>query len=169
MEEWAQRAEGSGGVGNLARKVVKPASAGRKLTIKPFKGASARASVVVPVGQIARRARRARLSLPPSRRHRPAVGLPLPPHRRSPAPAAAAEKPKLPADFEAKAWDALSGAIDAIHAKARPRSIITHIYTGPHTTAFARWTPILKDFCRRLSPPIPRFQSPPSTPFNFIP
>ena len=78
MEEWAQRAEGSGGVGNLARKVVKPASAGRKLTIKPFKGASARASVVVPVGQIARRARRARLSLPPSRRHRPAVGLPAP-------------------------------------------------------------------------------------------
>jgi hypothetical protein len=137
MEEWAQRAEGSGGVGNLARKVVKPASAGRKLTIKPFKGASARASVVVPVGQIARRARRARLSLHPSQRHRPAVGSPLPPHRRSPAPAAAAEKPKLPADFEAKAWDALSGAIDAIHAKARPRSIITHIYTGPHTTAFA--------------------------------
>jgi hypothetical protein len=40
------------------------------------------------------------------------------------------------------------------------------LYTGPHTTAFARWTPILKDFCRRVSAPTPRFQSPPSTPFN---
>jgi hypothetical protein len=40
------------------------------------------------------------------------------------------------------------------------------LYTGPHTTAFARWTPILKDFARRISPPTPRFQSPPSTPFN---
>ena len=28
------------------------------------------------------------------------------------------------------------------------------------------WTPILKDFSRRLSPPTPRFQYPPSTPFN---
>ena len=40
------------------------------------------------------------------------------------------------------------------------------LYTGPHTTPLARWTPILKDFCRRLSPPTPRFQSPTSTPFN---
>ena len=40
------------------------------------------------------------------------------------------------------------------------------LYTGPHTTAFARWTPFLKDFSRRISPPTPRFQSPPSTPFN---
>ena len=40
------------------------------------------------------------------------------------------------------------------------------LYTGPHTTAFARWTPILKDFCRHVSAPTPRFQSPPSTPFN---
>jgi hypothetical protein len=38
--------------------------------------------------------------------------------------------------------------------------------TGPHTTASAWWTPILKDFARRISPLIPRFQSPPSTPFN---
>lgn len=38
MEEWASRGEGSG-VGNLARKVIKPTSTGRKLTIKPFKGA----------------------------------------------------------------------------------------------------------------------------------
>ena len=28
------------------------------------------------------------------------------------------------------------------------------------------WTPILKDFRRRISPPTPRFQSPSSTPFN---
>ena len=40
------------------------------------------------------------------------------------------------------------------------------LYTGPHTTASARWTPILKDFARRISPPTPRFQSPSSTPFN---
>ena len=40
------------------------------------------------------------------------------------------------------------------------------LHTGPHTTALARWTPILKDFARRFSPPTPRFQSPPSTPFN---
>ena len=36
------------------------------------------------------------------------------------------------------------------------------------TTAFARYTPFLKDFTsRRISPLIPRVQSPPSTPFNF--
>ena len=40
------------------------------------------------------------------------------------------------------------------------------LYTGSHTTPMARWTPILKDFARRISPPTPRFQSPPSTPFN---
>ena len=41
------------------------------------------------------------------------------------------------------------------------------LYTGPHTTASARWTPILKDFCRRFSQPTPRFQSRhTSTPFN---
>ena len=40
------------------------------------------------------------------------------------------------------------------------------LYTGPHTTALARWTPILKDFARRISPPTPRFQSLPSAPFN---
>jgi hypothetical protein len=37
MEEWANRGEGSGAA-NLARKVIKPQSSGRKLTIKPFKG-----------------------------------------------------------------------------------------------------------------------------------
>ena len=42
------------------------------------------------------------------------------------------------------------------------------LYTGSHTTPFARWTPILKDFSRLISPPTPRFQSPPSTPFNSI-
>jgi len=41
------------------------------------------------------------------------------------------------------------------------------LYTGSHTTPSARWTPILKDFARRISPPTPRFQYPPSTPFNF--
>jgi hypothetical protein len=35
-----------------------------------------------------------------------------------------------------------------------------------HTTASAMWTPILKDFARRISPPIPPFQSPSSAPFN---
>ena len=40
------------------------------------------------------------------------------------------------------------------------------LYNGPHTTPSAMWTPILKDFARRISPPTPRFQSPPSTPFN---
>jgi sugar lactone lactonase YvrE len=39
-------------------------------------------------------------------------------------------------------------------------------HTGPHTTASAWWTSFLKDFSRRISPPTPRFQSPPSTPFN---
>jgi len=42
------------------------------------------------------------------------------------------------------------------------------LYTGPHTTPFARWTPILKDSRRRISPPTPRFQSPSSTPFNSV-
>ena len=40
------------------------------------------------------------------------------------------------------------------------------LYTGPHTTALARWTPILEDFARRVSPPTPPFQYPPSAPFN---
>ena len=40
------------------------------------------------------------------------------------------------------------------------------LYTGPHTTALAMWTPILKDFARRISPPTPPFQYPPSAPFN---
>ena len=40
-------------------------------------------------------------------------------------------------------------------------------HTGSHTTALAWWTPILKDFCRRVSAPrVPRFQYPSSTPFN---
>ena len=40
MDGWASRGGGAG-VGNLARKPAKPSSSGRKLTIKPFKGASA--------------------------------------------------------------------------------------------------------------------------------
>ena len=51
-------------------------------------------------------------------------------------------------------------------AKASPNRLRCVLYTGPHTTALARWTPILKDVCRRLSPPTSRFQSPSSTPFN---
>ena len=38
--------------------------------------------------------------------------------------------------------------------------------TGSHATASARCTPFLEDFRRRFSPPTPRFQRPPSTPFN---
>jgi hypothetical protein len=57
---------------------------------------------------------------------------------------------------------ALEGTVDQVRTgSARGRE-----YTGSHTTPFARWTPILKDFCRRISPPTPRFQSPPSAPFN---
>ena len=48
--------------------------------------------------------------------------------------------------------------------RAKARSVLSH--TGPRTTALAWWTPILKDFRRRLSPPTTRFQSPPSAPFN---
>ena len=43
------------------------------------------------------------------------------------------------------------------YAKAL-RCVLSH--TGPHTTALAWWTPILKGFARRISPPTPRFQSP---------
>ena len=49
--------------------------------------------------------------------------------------------------------DRVSGAFYLTLVPIRPRS--------------ARWTPILKDFsARRISPPAPRFQRPPSTPFN---
>ena len=41
------------------------------------------------------------------------------------------------------------------------------LYTGSHTTALAWWTPILKDFARRVSPPTACFQSPPLAPLNF--
>jgi predicted nucleic acid binding AN1-type Zn finger protein len=51
--------------------------------------------------------------------------------------------------------------------RARMMMMRCVLYTSPHTTPFAWWTPILKDFARRISPPTPRFQSPPSTPFNF--
>ncbi|EEH54259.1 uncharacterized protein MICPUCDRAFT_51001 [Micromonas pusilla CCMP1545] len=53
-----------------------------------------------------------------------------------------------------------------LRASGANRRVLSH--TGPRTTASARWTPILKDFCRRLSPPTtPRFQSRhTSTPFN---
>ena len=50
---------------------------------------------------------------------------------------------------------------NAITPQARPD------HTGPHTTPFARCTPFLEDsISRRISPPTPRFQSPPATPFN---
>ena len=60
----------------------------------------------------------------------------------------------------------LSTNADANDARRRAR-VRCVLYTGPHTTPFARWTPILKDFCRRVSPPTPRFQRPPAAPFNF--
>ena len=56
--------------------------------------------------------------------------------------------------------------IDPIADSNAMKTIRCVLYTGPHTTALARWTPILKDFARRISPPTPRFQSPPSAPFN---
>ena len=66
---------------------------------------------------------------------------------------------------------ARDAAIEALHRRAREIETLFGgsrrvLYTGPHTTPFARWTPILKDFARRISPPAPRFQSPPWTPFN---
>jgi hypothetical protein len=57
------------------------------------------------------------------------------------------------------------GAVDKEELKGRFRRVLIH--TSSHTTAFARRTPFLKDFCRRLSPPTPRFQSRhTSMPFN---
>ena len=66
---------------------------------------------------------------------------------------------------------ARDAAIEALHRRAREIETLFGgsrcvLYTAPHTTPFARWTPILKDFARRISPPAPRFQSPPWTPFN---
>jgi hypothetical protein len=62
------------------------------------------------------------------------------------------------------------GTLDAMRALAASLAAAAAewcvLYTGPHTTASAWCTPILKDFSRRISPPTPRFQSPPSTPFN---
>jgi hypothetical protein len=60
--------------------------------------------------------------------------------------------------------DAIADAAAAVRTRGGELRCV--LYTGPHTIALARWTPILKDFCRRLSPPTPRFQYPPSAPFN---
>ena len=49
---------------------------------------------------------------------------------------------------------------------SRTRRVLSR--AGPHTTAFARCAPFLEDFSRRVSPLIPRFQSPTATPFNSI-
>ena len=86
--------------------------------------------------------------------------------------------PALPSEYYSKrgewrGWD------DFLGAPERPRGLRRRsdrmksyedarcvLYTGPHTTPSAWRTPILKDFCRRFSPPTRRFQSPPSTPFN---
>ena len=70
---------------------------------------------------------------------------------------------------ELRAAVAASVASTAVMGRGRRRQIRrVLLHTGPHTTASARWTPILKDFSRRLSPPrVPRFQSRhTSTPFN---
>ena len=47
---------------------------------------------------------------------------------------------------------ARDAAIEALHRRAREIETLFGgsrrvLYTGPHTTPFARWTPILKDFC----------------------
>jgi hypothetical protein len=61
-----------------------------------------------------------------------------------------------------------AAAIDARRARsARAGGCV--LYTGPHTTPHALCSPILKDFSRRISPPTPSCQSPPSTPFNSTP
>ena len=66
-------------------------------------------------------------------------------------------------DADAAAWGFPRGSIVKTGTIAGVRCVL---YTGPHTTPHALCSPILKDFCRRLSPPTPRFRSPPSTPFN---
>ena len=68
-------------------------------------------------------------------------------------------------DADAAAWGFPRGSIVKTGTIAGVRCVL---YTGPHTTPHALCSPILKDFCRRLSPPTPRFQSPPALPLNSI-
>jgi hypothetical protein len=84
------------------------------------------------------------------------------------AAAAALSAAKADAASEAKAAEEAAEARRRAEARAADADdkLRCVLYTGPHTTALAWWTPILKDFCRRLSPPTTRFQSPPSAPFN---
>ena len=54
---------------------------------------------------------------------------------------------------ELRAAVAASVASTAVMGRGRRRQIRrVLLHTGPHTTASARWTPILKDFARRISP-----------------
>ena len=130
MDGWASRGGGAG-VGNLARKPAKPSSSGRKLTIKPFKGASAPPprdaprdrSGSPPALGYAPGASRAR-QIPPVFL-RPTLTVPsiLPP-----PPGPRAEKPKLPSDFEETAWTALAAAVDAVHARAPVGTSLESLY-----------------------------------------
>ena len=66
-------------------------------------------------------------------------------------------------DAIVRVWDARDPS-----GCAKPAFKLKLSHTGPHTTALAWLTPILNDFSRRISPLIPRFQYPPSAPFNSI-
>ena len=116
-----------------SRKPAKPSSSGRKLTIKPFKGASAPPPRDAP---------RDRSGSPPALGHapgasrarqippvflRPTLTVPsiLPP---PPPPGPRAEKPKLPSDFEETAWTALAAAVDAVHARAPVGTSLESLY-----------------------------------------
>jgi len=69
----------------------------------------------------------------------------------------------------ASAVERTEGSVHALAALLTSSSRCVLSHTGSITTPFARWTPILKDFCRRISPPrVPRCQSPPSAPFNSL-
>jgi hypothetical protein len=75
------------------------------------------------------------------------------------------------ANAERRRLETLAGRsvrdVNVAHRRAGPAPFDRRVlYTGSHTTPFAMCTSILKDFCRRISPPSLRFQSPPSTPFN---
>ena len=66
---------------------------------------------------------------------------------------------------EVRVSDAIADAAAAVRTRGGELRCV--LYTGPHTIALARWTPILKDFSRRISPPrVPRFRSPPALPLN---
>ena len=131
MDGWASRGGGAG-VGNLARKPAKPSSSGRKLTIKPFKGASA-----PPPRDATRDLAASPRVAPPRLAHAPGAHQ-IPPASLRPTltipsisilpPGPRAEKPKLPSDFEETAWTALAAAVDAVHARAPVGTSLESLY-----------------------------------------